>query len=153
MTGLDGVMDGLATVVALHADWVAAQITKGDYGVLDLGYELSGVMIPGNVPDSTPDAGSQIIFIEWTVIFEFFFNLSNVPADFENFGSARDGLFDHIYKYPTLNGTTGITKIRITAPNDPVEVFDENENGPFFLMQQLRVGVVEKVDLTGGEYA
>ena len=128
-------------------------ISRGDYRILDSGASNLAVLTPGAfVKDEAGQAGARKSLREWSVIIGLFRKHVDDGNSWTDFESIRDALVDRLELFPSLNGTAGVTLVGMEAGSDPDEIFDEDENGPFFIFQRIRVSVNERTDLSGGEY-
>ncbi len=128
-------------------------VSRGDYRILDSGGPRFTVLTPGPIDESDALGSYGSIFRIWGMIQDLFVRYTNDPDSWSAFIDVRDAVLQLVEENPTLNDLTGIIRTRIVTEGDPVEVFDEDDEGPFFILQRLRVTVTERVDRTGGEYA
>ena len=130
-----------------------AQVTLGNYDVLDSGVAASAVLVPGAFEqDGQGEGGARKSVRAWNVLIDLFRKYVDEGTTYTSFTTDRDAVIAEIEKYPTLNGETGIVNVIVRSDGDPGEVFDEDDAGPFFVWQRLRVAVTERADLSGGEY-
>lgn len=128
-------------------------ISRGDYRILDSGADNLAVLTPGSfIKDEAGQAGARKSLRNWSVITDLFRKYLDDGTTWTDFEALRDALVDRLELFPSLNGTAGVTLVGLEAGSDPAEVFDEEDNGPFFIFQRIRVAVNERTDLSGGEY-
>ncbi len=128
-------------------------VSRGDYRELDEGAATTAVLTPGAfVQDGVSEGGAMKSVRDWSVLIDLFRKYLDDGTSWTNFEADRDSIMAELEKYPTLNSLAGIVKVQIQADTDPGEIFDEDDNGPFFIWQRLRVNVNERADLTGGEF-
>ena len=145
---LQTILQGLTGTFASTAD-----VTRGDYGVLDSGVSASAVLVPGSFEqDGEGEGGARKSVRAWNVLIDLFRKYVDEGTTYTSFETDRDAVIAEIEKYPTWNVESGIVNVIVRSDGDPGEVFDEEDAGPFFVWQRLRVGVTERADLSGGEY-
>lgn len=128
-------------------------VSRGDYRILDSGADTLAVLIPGPFEqDGIAEGGARKSVRAWQVLIDLFRQYVDDGTTWTNFETDRDAVLAQIEKYPTLDGESGVVNIVITADADPGEVFDEDEAGPFFVWQRLRLTITERADLSGGEF-
>jgi len=133
------------------AQFADADVTRGDYRVLDSIEDDAAILAPGSFTQA--DVRAQMSYRTWDVLVDYFYVYRDDGTSETNFATGRDNIIAELEKYPTLDGTSGIIQIRVSADGDAEPVDDEDGRGPFFLWQRLRVTVVERVDISGGEFA
>ena len=130
-----------------------SDVTRGNYEVLDSGADATAVLIPGAFEqDGIAEGGARKSVRDWNVLIDLFRKYLDEGTTWTNFETDRDAVIAELEKYPTLNGEAGIVRGIISADADAGEVFDEDDNGPFFVWQRLRIKITERADLTGGEF-
>lgn len=149
----DTVEAALETLLVAMPEFSASTVSRGDYRVLDSGSSDLIVLTPGPFEqDGVGQAGARKSIRLWSILADLFRKYEDDATTWAGFIATRDAVIDNIEKYPTLNNVAGLTLVAMEAPGDPIEVFDEDDNGPFFVFQRIRVAVTERVDLSGGEY-
>jgi hypothetical protein len=126
-------------------------VTRANYDVLDSEVDKSIVVLPGSFT-STDAAGGTLTRI-WSIPFDLFIKYVSDPETNATLTTFRDKLISLLDSYPTLNGQPNITLDTLSAPDDIDEVRDRQGGGPYFLMQNFRLEITERVALTEGEYA
>ena len=128
-------------------------ISRGDYRILDSGAINLAVLTPGTfTKDEAGQAGARKSLRNWSVIIDLFRKYLDDGKTWTDFEATRDALVDRLELFPSLNGTAGVTLVGVEADSELGGIFDEDDNGPFFLVQTIRVAVNERTDLSGGEY-
>lgn len=126
-------------------------VTHGDYSLFDKGVGNFLVLVPGGVSEATIQAHSSIK--TWTLYGDLFVKFTTEAETWDNFVSLRSDLIDQMEKYPMLDNSSGILKIRVACPGDPEGVFDNQNNGPFWFTQRLEISVTERSALSGGDFS
>lgn len=127
------------------------KVTTGDYGVLDSGSDHCAVLRPGTLVDGSTSA--RVTKREYHILVDIFRRWYDDTTTINLFAVFRDAVLAKLDQYPTLNLQGTVVVLGIGSDADPIDVNDTNGNGPFFIMQRLRIRVIEKVAQTGGEYA
>ena len=128
-------------------------IARGDYRELDSGASTIAVLTPGAfVQDGIGEGGARKSVRNWSVLIDLFKKYIDDGTSWTDFADDRDTIMAELEKFPSLNSLPGVVQVIIAADIDPGEIFDEDDNGPFFLWQRLRVNVTERADLIGGEF-
>lgn len=141
------------TLLQAMTEFADADVSRGDYKILDSGADNLAVLTPGAfIKDEAAQAGARKSLRNWNVIIDLFRKYLDDGTTWTDFEATRDALVDRLELFPSLNGTAGVTLVGVEADSDPAEIFDEDDNGPFFLFQRIRVAVNERTDLSGGEY-
>lgn len=111
------------------------------------------VLIPGTYERAGEgEGGARKSVRNWTVLIDLFRKYLDDGTTWTNFETDRDAVIAEIEKYPSLDSEAGVVDVTIAADADPGEIFDDDDQGPFFVWQRLRVGVTERADLSGGEF-
>ncbi len=144
----------LTLLQALTGTFAATtDVTRGDYRILDSGADTNAVLIPGSFEqDGIAEGGARKSVRDWNVLIDLFRQYADDGTTWTNFETDRDAVMAQLEKYPTLNGESGVVNVVISADADPGEVFDEDDAGPFFVWQRLRIRITERADLSGGEF-
>lgn len=141
------------TLLQAMTEFASADVTRGDYRRLDKGTNNIAVLTPGAFEqDGVGQAGARKSIRNWSVVIDLFRKYVDDGTTWTNFEATRDALIVQLEKYPSLDSTAGVTLVTMDAGSDPAEVYDEDDNGPFFLFQRIRVAINERADLSGGEY-
>jgi hypothetical protein len=142
------------TLIRAMTEFDDADVSRGDYKILDSGADDLAILTPGSfTKDETGQAGARKSLRNWSVIVDLFRKYLDDETTWINFVATRDALVDHLELYPSLNNTAGVTLVGVEAGSDPSEIYDDDDDGPFFIFQRIRVAVNERTDLSGGEYS
>ncbi len=142
------ILQGLTGTFASTSD-----VTRGDYEVLDSGAGATAVLIPGSFEqDGIGEGGARKSVRNWNVLIDLFRKYVDEGTTWTSFETDRDAVIAEIERYPTLNSEAGIVNVIVRSDADPGEVFDEDDQGPFFVWQRLRIRITERADLSGGEF-
>jgi hypothetical protein len=128
-----------------------ADVTRGNFRVLDDGSAPYAVLMPGEF-EKRPYGGARQEITLWTGYIWLFEKYVDDGTSYTSMEATREAVLDQLEKYPTLNFLTGIVKFRVSSGGEVTEVYDENKNGPFFLMQALKYEANEVTATSGGEY-
>jgi hypothetical protein len=146
------VSEDLVTEIAGDNVTIAApvHVKHGDYGLFDQGLLHFLVFVPGNVSESVKV--SQQDYKTYGLYGDLFAKFTNEPEAWDSLITLRSSIIATFEKYPRLNNTTGITRVRVSCPDDPEAVFDKSKNGPFWLTQRLVFSITIREDVSGGDY-
>lgn len=130
-----------------------ADVTLGDFRVLDSGSPPYAVVLPGSIVEARRSGDwSQVQFVwEHTVeIFERF-----LGDDYTDFVTARQAVVDVLDANPTLGGQNGISNALVARATAPLYLYPEGgADVPTFVFSRLTVRTVEEVLYSGsGEFA
>ncbi|MEA1998243.1 MAG: hypothetical protein U9N61_02805 [Euryarchaeota archaeon] len=139
------------TVLQKLTRFADSEITRGDYRILDAIRTDCIVLTPGSFGET--QRISESVYRAWDVLADLFYCYLDDGSSWTDFATSRDAVINQLEQYPTLDNTLGITGIEVSAADDIQEVYSDDGAGPFFLMQRLRVTILERYDLTGGEFA
>ncbi len=144
----------LTLLQALTGTFAATtDVTRGDYRILDSGADAVAILVPGAFEqDGIGEGGARKSVRDWNVLIDLFRKYVDDGTTWTNFETDRDAVMGQLEKYPTLDGESGVVNVIISADADPGEVFDEDDQGPFFVWQRLRIRITERADLSGGEF-
>lgn len=130
-----------------------ADVTRGDYRVLDQGSPPYVVLLPG--PFECVEAGDwgQKVYT-WTMYAEVFERYLNGGSSETALETTRQAVIDCLCKNPTMNAVTGVTRVLPRRGAELRYLYDEQGGGPHFVMQRIEVEIEEVVGYTGsGEFA
>lgn len=140
----------LKSIPALADSSGLSHVTLANPKVLDMGLACSAIIWPGGVQSG--DASACQVTRTWDVPFDIFVRYSDDAATHAALTQLRDDVVDLLDTNPTL-GMADVTLAELSTAADPDEVKDSAGGGPYFLMQSFRLKIIERVALTGGEYA
>ncbi len=115
-------------------------VTEGDLRILDRGKSSFCVLFPGGVP--AYDTAQMVREHEWECLVDLFAKFDN-DTSYNTFGTLRDTVITLLDTAKYLGTTYHISQI--ASEGDPAEVYDKSGGGPFFIMQRLRVAIIEEV--------
>lgn len=139
------------TLLQALAQYADAQVTRGDYSVLDIGYTQYCVIRPGPFEiNRTGDWG--MIGIDWTIYISLYERYTGDGTEFTNLETQRQNVIDMLNANPSLDGTTGVTLVLGRAP-DVSAVYPVDSDTPQYLMQTIEARVHEEALSTTGEFA
>lgn len=128
-------------------------VDVGDYQMLDKGVRYAAVLLPGKFV--AEEAGSYNDAFSDDVLIDLFARYSDsAGTNWDNFTAFREAVRLNLGSYPTLNGIEGVTRVAISADEDPGAIVKGKnpEASPIFIIQRLRVAVIHRVVLDSGEY-
>lgn len=127
-------------------------VTRCDPRVLDLGFLKNAIIEPGTF--TSDDAAAYQIRRMWVypVVIAYKFTGVSQAESRRAFVAFRDAVITRLDNYPTLSNTADITVQRLSA-DEPDELMDKAGGGPYFIVQTINVEILERVTLSGGEYA
>jgi hypothetical protein len=131
-------------------DFRSVDISQGNYDIIENGAPSHIVLVPGAV--GPEQVGSCTLLRTWDVMIDIFIRYS-VDNPWTTFQTVRANVMAKLDAYPTLNNPTTMVVQQLVSAGDVSEVFEKNGEGPFYLLQRLRLTVEEKSSLTTGEYA
>lgn len=140
-TQVQTILQGLTSVFA-----TSAQVTRGDWSVLDRGYDAWAVIYPGAFDERQTAIGGSSF--RWMVNVEF--GIRFTKTAYTDLASKRDSLLQHLQKYPTLNRVTNVNRGEMSASN-LTEIFDKDGSGPFYLSQIITLPIDDFVQVTISE--
>lgn len=147
------------TLLRALATFSDDEVTRGDFKVLDLGKTVCCVLVPGPF-SKRPRGGARDSTVLWTT-FVFVFQRSgdDPAAALVSFQTTRQAVIDMYGAYPTLNhcGVGTFETVELAVLEDGDEIMEigsdaDQDSGPFFYLQILRVVITERVAASGGEY-
>lgn len=152
----EALTDDLVDVIQSMSRFADADVSKGDDRKLAHGKNDCVILYPG--PFSVEEEGEISQGREdwtWTVYLDLFLRVKTNPgADWVLFGAARDDLISTLRKYPNLSqAAIFIKEVAVNASSDPQYVFNDQGQGPFFIVQRIVAEIVENTTVTGGDYS
>jgi len=110
----------LATVIKLHADYDANNVTQGDHRILGHGKAQAVILNPGAIYNRQVFAAPRRIHTTWVVNIGLHIGFRGEIADAtDDIRTKRQTLMDHIDKYPALNGTANCISAFISGGSEP----------------------------------
>lgn len=146
------VVENLTTEIAGSAVSISAptQVYFGEYP-FDKGVGDFLSFYPGPVGEQIKIPTSSIR--SWTLYADLFVKYTTEAETWEKLTDLRSELIDIFEKYPILNNSSGILKVRSDCPIDPEAIFDKSNNGPFWITQRINLVITEKVTVSGGDFS
>ena len=141
----------IQTLIQARSAFDDADVTLGDYRVLDRGSAPYVVLRPGEF-ERVPHTFAGGRKTEWTVIVELFEKHIGDGTEQTNLETHRQNIIDTADAYPTLNGLSGVHFASLSSGEIPRPVYDEDGSGPFFLLQIMKWEVMELTTASGGEW-
>jgi len=130
-----------------------ADVTRGDWRVLDRGDAPYAVLYPGPFETGEDGDWGQHV-VDWTMYCEVFERYLDNGTSEVSLEATRQDVVDTFFSHPTLNGVSGVTRVLPERGEPPQYVYDESGGGPHFVMQRIEVHVIERVCADGaGEFA
>jgi len=144
----------IQTLIQAHASFANADVTLGDTRVLNTGTPPVVIIYPGRCRVSRPGDWAQVTYI-WThsvVLWD-----RHVPDSYSSIGDTRQSVLDHLNAYPTLNGTSGVSRSTASAGSGPTFLWRKGQPRdaqPQFVGLHVEVETVEEVNYDrNGEFA
>ena len=141
----------IQTLIQALSAFADADVTRGDYRVLDRGSAPYVVLRPGEF-ERVPHTFAGGRKTEWAVIVELFEKHIGDGTEQTNLETHRQNIIDTADAYPTLNGLSGVHFASLSSGEIPRPVYDEDGSGPFFLLQIMKWEVMELTTASGGEW-
>ncbi len=110
----------LLTVLRLHANFDSNNSAQGDYRQLARGGTRFVVLMPGSVPNREVIAAPRRMGTLWEIqiqLFVLFTGEANTSSS--TLIADRQSIMDHLDKYPTINGLTGVTSAMVASVREP----------------------------------
>jgi len=121
-----------------------AQVTLGDFRILGSGSPPYAVILPGSFEADRPGDWGQERFV-WRHPVEVWDRFAG--DDYSSAVTARQNVVDQLQKYPTLNGTAGVSLSTVTASSEPIFLWQRGavrESMPQMVGFRLTVTTVEE---------
>tara|TARA_R110000824_G_scaffold11293_6_gene49355 strand:- start:3678 stop:4124 length:447 start_codon:yes stop_codon:yes gene_type:complete len=116
----DTVESGLLTLVRVLSNYDTTNSDRGDYRVLGTGVTRAVVLNPGSISNREVVALPRRVQTEWEIIIELFVPFSGeISIASAAIRTDRQELLDHLDKYPTLNGVSGVVHAFVRGGSDP----------------------------------
>lgn len=133
----------------LSANLSDMEVSQGDWTVLDKGKSTILISYPGGW--EMLDGAHGVFRVRWTFILEVYVR-HDLATELPNLVQAVDDVLSLILRYPTLNNHPGVALVRPTSADDPRWIFDRRGGGPHYVMQAVRLHIVQQVAISGGQY-
>lgn len=143
------VESGLLTVIQVLSNYDGNNSSRGDYRILGKGNSRNVILNPGSIPSREIIAAPRRVGTIWEIIIELHIPFSGeISTVRNNLRTDRQELLDHIDKYPTLNGVSGVTHAFITSGREPFVWQGESSN---YWVQHFICRVSEHTTITIAE--
>ena len=130
----------LATILKVHDDWNDQNVAAGDYRIFSAGLEKAIILSPG--PFIRRTAAERLMQTNWVINLELYIAYGGeISTVAENIRTVRESVMDHIDKYPTLDGESGVLIARLTEGGDPEPWQIGNS---YFWRQLMKVEIFER---------
>lgn len=140
-SAIQGYIQGLLQAETTFAD---ADVTLGDFRVLDRGSPPYAVVLPGRIVSARRSGDwSQVQYVwEHEVdVFERF-----LDDDYADFVTARQTVVDVVGRNPTLGGHAELSGVFVSASTEPLYLYAEGGGElPQFVFSRVTVRSVEEV--------
>ena len=127
-------------LLTISGSFGASDVTEGDVRVLDSGSTNTAVLFPGAVLPY--DTAGMVREHEHEAILDLFTKFVD-DTSYSTFGTLRDAVITKFDTTKALSADYFITMI--VSDGDPVELYDKQGGGPFFITQRLRITFTEQV--------
>lgn len=112
---------GLADVIKLLARYDNTNVSRGDARIFANAKRENVILDPGSIPVrevvATPRRVREVYQIQATLYIRFKTEISEI---WQQIRTVRQELLDHLDKYPTLNGVTGVITSWVSRANEPI---------------------------------
>jgi hypothetical protein len=145
------VQTALQTLIRALASFDDADVTLGNWLVLDRGSAPYAVIYPGpfEIVDVSDDGA--VVLIRWQHYIEVFAKWD--PDGYASITTARAAVMNQLMIYPSLNGLTGIQRALIRDGSEIRTLYAEDAQQPSFHFVRLTHYADEEIRLSGqGEY-
>ena len=139
----------LLTVLRLHANYDGNNTAQGDYRQLARGGPRFVTLFPGAIPNRELIATPRRMGTTWEIQIQLFVPFTG-EANTSNSTliTDRQDIIDHLDKYPTLNGSTGVVSALVTSAREPEPWRGESRN---YWKTDIMYRVAERVTVTIAE--
>jgi len=131
-----------------------AEVTLGDFRILGSGSPPYAVILPGSFEADRPGDWGRVRFV-WRHPVEVWHRF--LGDDYASAMRARQDVMEQLQRYPTLNGTAGVSLSTVTASSEPIFLWQRGavrESMPQMVGFRLTVTTVEDTHYAGyGEFA
>lgn len=127
-------------LLTMTSTFATGDVTEGDLRVLDSASSSVAVLFPGAVPFL--DLANMVREHQHEGFLDLYAKFVD-DTSYSTFGTLRDSVLATIAGAPCLSGTYFVTGIQ--SDGDPLDVYDKQGGGPFWITQRLRVTIEEQV--------
>ncbi len=123
---------------------------KGNWLALDAGYDTSYVITPGShvLERSEFRWGHRRT---WICVVNVAARYTEDGVVYNNLALGIQAVIDTVDAWAKLNATSGVYQADAVSVDEPVPLMDRSGGGPFFIMQAVRVRIIEEVEVTENE--
>lgn len=143
----------IQTLIRSTATFARADVSLGDFKILDRGSDPYAVVLPGRIVAAERSGDwAQITFI-WEHTVEVFARF--VGDSYTSFNAARQAVIDAIGASPTLGGNSEISDAYVSDATAPLYLYQQgSRDHPLFVFSRVTVRSTEEVSYAGsGEFA
>lgn len=151
MSGSASIMTRTQTLLQVLSNFDNADVTQGDFLLLERGSPPYAVIYPGPFEVvRRSDGGAQVV-IRWRHYIEVFDKF--LDDDYSGIVTARAAVIDQLNKYPQLNGQAGIFNSFVEGGEDIRYLYAPGAETPDFVFVRLIHLADEYVDYSNtGEF-
>ena len=126
-------------------------VSNGDDATLEAGGTYFATLHPGAIPDTSNAA--QTVLTIWEIDCDIYVKFTKLQETWDRFRAMRAMIFQEAISHPSLSSTPGVDAVTISAKGKPAYIQDEKEEVVFFITQTITLQVLQRIGVTGGEYA
>lgn len=130
----------LKTLLLTNSNFGANDVTEADLRILDRGITNGAVLFPAGLP--TFDLAGMVREHEYEALIDLYVKFTGDDA-YNALGTLRDSVIATLDTAKCLGDTYFM--MALASDGDPIEVFDSQNRGPFFIWQRLRLTINEQV--------
>jgi hypothetical protein len=144
-------MARLQTLLQALSEFADADVTQGNFRILDRGSAPYAVIYPGGFEViQRSDSGREMV-VRWRHYVEVFATF--LDDSYSNIEAAREAVLDQLHAYPQLNGLKGILRAYIESGEDLRFLYPPAGDIPAFVFVRLTHLAEEYVNYGGtGEF-
>ena len=145
----DSVEAGLLAVVRVLANYDTTNSSQGDHRILAQGVTRAVVLNPGSIPERDIIAAPRRVSTVWEILINLMIPFKGeISTARSNIRTYRQELIDHLDKYPTLNGVSGVVHAFVAGGREPEQWQGESRS---WWIQTLVMRVQENTTITIAE--
>ena len=130
----------LKTLLLTVTGFNTGDVTEGDLRVLDSGTTYKAVLFPGAI--NQIDLAGMTRTVEYECILDLFCKFTD-DTSYSTFGTFRDLVIARLDANPALSADYFM--IAMTSQGEPIEIYDRQGAGPFFINQRFAITIQEQV--------
>jgi len=144
--GLSALINGLSNY---NNSGTSQNLSQGDYRILGRGLSRAVILQPGSIREREVAQSPRRMRTVWDIYVELYIPFTGEMSTIATaLRTDRQELLDHLDKYPTLNGITGVIHAMIVRGDEPRVWVGESGN---WWRQVLNMSVEERVTVTIAE--